>query len=259
MSLISCVYQSSPELAAPGNPNGYYENFRDAPEQTFADALKNTLAMGCVGTLLWDWGGASGVYYAGTPWLTDRPEAFYDQHVRRPWRDAGLRLGGTVRPQRIYRGRWEFPSPDDVYGTLAEKVDYGRNRLDWTIFYVDVNWLSGDDNTPRNLIPGDVFARLAAEYPDCLFFPEGARKDYEGIPGVRPLQYFPRPAQNASPSLLKVEGYVRDAQGELVPYKPTAAEFKELAACFKRGAWGLVSATSLNWPANTLIVKAQGK
>jgi hypothetical protein len=134
--------------------------------------LKRT---GAQGVIVWDLEGEEFPHkttYIGDPRLLSRlaPEMapVVDEFFER-LRNAGLRVGLTVRPQQLVFNEKKQPRQTQVFDIkriLLEKIDYARARWGATIFYVDSN-----DGILR---PDEVWQlrRLAEQRPDILLIPE---------------------------------------------------------------------------------------
>ena len=174
--------------SSPTNPRGWFndpglavtgtngvENFRkallDYADRSIA-ILKRT---GAQGVIVWDLEGEEFPHktsFIGDPRLLNRlaPEmaAVADEFFQR-LRNAGLKVGLTVRPQQLVfddNGQPRQTQVFDIERTLLEKIDYARARWGATIFYVDSN-----DGIWR---PDEVWQlrRLAEQRPDILLIPE---------------------------------------------------------------------------------------
>jgi hypothetical protein len=159
------------DVMAPGGP----ENFRKALLAYADRSIEILKAVRAQGMIVWDLEGEEfpqRTSYIGDPRLmaTLAPEMapVADEFFRR-FRDAGLRVGMTVRPQQLVIDR-----PGQVRQTavresgdlLLKKIDYGRQRWGATLFYIDSN--------SRFHWPGELFSfsRLARQRPDVLLIPE---------------------------------------------------------------------------------------
>ena len=109
------------------------------------------------------------------------------------YRDAGFRVGVTLRPQKVVllrdaSGRlinawetddqwdWKSDPPADLQAywqqQLEAKILYARQRWGATLFYVDSN---GDPGSPVSFL---VFRNLSLEFPDILLIPEQSTMGY---------------------------------------------------------------------------------
>jgi hypothetical protein len=89
------------------------------------------------------------------------------------FRDAGLRIGMTLRPQKpVLAGSQSYqdwcPSRNSSSATslLLQKAKYAHDRWGATIFYVD------SDGGPSDSLSPDIWAALNQALPDVLFIPE---------------------------------------------------------------------------------------
>lgn len=128
------------------------------------------------GIVAWDMEGEEyphGTSYIGDPRLIDAlaPEVspWIDEWFAK-FRAAGLRVGMTLRPQKLVRyndNTAAFQQElDDPTQNLIDKIAYAKNRWGVSIFYIDSN---GDKNSPVNTT---CMARVAAAHPDVLLIPE---------------------------------------------------------------------------------------
>ena len=109
------------------------------------------------------------------------------------YRDAGYRVGVTIRPQKVLlqqdaAGRvtqawenednwdWKSDPPADLQSfwlqQLEGKIRYARQRWGATLFYIDSN---GDPGSPVSFL---VMRALSAEFPDVLLIPEQSTLGY---------------------------------------------------------------------------------
>ncbi|MGO8764899.1 MAG: hypothetical protein ACLQSR_07155 [Limisphaerales bacterium] len=193
---IGELFLASGYHSSPANPRGWFndqslnvigtngpEQFRQAlfkyTDQSIA-VLKKT---GAQGVIVWDLEGEQYPHkttFIGDPRLVQRlaPEMdpVADEFFRR-LRDAGLRVGVTIRPQQLVFGD-NGPRQTTVFDikrVLLEKIDYARKRWGATLFYVDSN-----DGLWR---PDELWQlrRVAAERPDILLIPEHSDALYRGF------------------------------------------------------------------------------
>jgi len=174
------------------NPRGYFggtfdvrtktgkEAFRTALLQSADQSIKVMKGMNAQGMVVWDLEGEQyhKVAYIGDPRMlsTLAPEMEYrgavDAYFKR-FRSAGLRVGVTVRPQRLKLTStgWKQMAVKNPYPTLAAKIAYARTRWGATLFYVD-------SNSGKQLYDASVFKRLADAFPDVLLIPEHENTRY---------------------------------------------------------------------------------
>jgi phage FluMu protein Com len=136
------------------------------------EILKRT---GAQGVIVWDLEGEQFPHkttFIGDPRLVGRlaPEMapVVDELFQR-LRDAGLRVGVTIRPQQLVFDVGGQPRQTQVLNikrTLLEKIDYAKAHWGATLFYVD--------STGGILRPDEVWQlrSLAKQRPDILLIPE---------------------------------------------------------------------------------------
>jgi hypothetical protein len=95
------------------------------------------------------------------------------------FRDAGLRVGVTIRPQQLVvsadgtsASQNDAADPSQI---LIDKIAFARSRWGATLFYIDSN---GDPNNPMDV---SVFKRVTAAHPDVLLIPEHQNAAYYSI------------------------------------------------------------------------------
>ncbi len=131
--------------------------------------------VGCQGVIVWDVEGQEFEHptsYAGDPTQLEKlaPEMHLEaDRFFKSFRDAGLRVGVTVRPQNLITTK-KPPVQErsaDPAGALIEKIAYARRRWNCTLFYVD-------SNVDARGAPMDaaVFEKVARAHPDVLLIPE---------------------------------------------------------------------------------------
>jgi hypothetical protein len=185
---VGILFLASNYHSSPTNPRGWFndpgldvtgpdglQNFRkallDYTDRSIA-ILKRT---GAQGAIVWDLEGEEFPHkttYIGDPRLLDRlaPEmaAVADEFFGR-LRNAGFRVGLTVRPQQLIFDDHRQPRQAqvlDIQKLLLEKIDYARTRWGATMFYVDSN---GGIRRPDELWQLRSLAKLR---PDILLIPE---------------------------------------------------------------------------------------
>jgi len=168
------------------------------------DALKRMKEMNAQGVITWDLEGAQypGATYMGDPTklaaadpaqsVAPEMAEIVDRYFK-IYRDAGYRVGVTLRPQRVMIERdaaghitnaWEYEDgwrenmdpPADLQAfwqhELEGKMRFARQRWGATIFYIDSNGAIG---SPVSFL---VMRALAAEFPDVLIIPEHSTLGY---------------------------------------------------------------------------------
>jgi hypothetical protein len=168
------------------------------------ESLKRMKEMNAQGVITWDIEGAQfpDATYMGDPakLATDDPAQsvapemaqIIDQYFK-IYRDAGYRVGLTIRPQRVLLQRdangriihaWQNDDnwfgkgdqPADIQAfwqhELESKIRFARQRWGATLFYIDSNAAGGG---PISFL---VMRNLAAEFPDVLLIPEHSTLGY---------------------------------------------------------------------------------
>ncbi|MBC7784257.1 MAG: hypothetical protein H7144_10490 [Burkholderiales bacterium] len=175
---------SSPELRMTRNPRGWF-NDKSLDVTTpnglalfrrrllsYADfSVRILKAMNAQGVIVWDIEGQEHVEvtYVGDPRAATQmaPELDYlnvvDEFFKR-FRDAGLRVGVTVRPQKLSfkDGKWRQETSDDPSRELIDKIAFAKNRWGATLFYIDSN----------DAYDTDSVKNAARAFPDILLIPE---------------------------------------------------------------------------------------
>ena len=194
---IGALFLSTAAAGWPNNPRGWLQNGKlrvDTEEGIdllkarileYADgSIANLKQMNAQGMITWDIEGQQfphATSYIGDPraFETLAPEmrGIADDYFRR-FRDAGLRVGVCIRPQKLVissdrTSAHQIPV-DDVTALLIDKATYAKKRWGATLFYVDSN-VNPDDLNPMDAA---VFKKLAAAFPDALFLPEHSRMLY---------------------------------------------------------------------------------
>ena len=180
------------------------KRFQKMVLQRARDALGRMKAMNAQGVITWDIEGAQfpASTYMGDPTklMTADPTqsvapemaAVADQYFK-IFRDAGYRVGVTIRPQKVEEERdgsgqitmaweneddwgWKTDPPANLQAfwldQLETKIRFARERWGATLFYIDSN---GDPGSPVSFL---VMRRLAAEFPDVLLIPEQSTMGY---------------------------------------------------------------------------------
>jgi hypothetical protein len=191
---IGALFLASDFHASATNPRGWFndpsldvtgpggqERFRQAL-MAYADRsiaiLKRANAQGAI---VWDLEGEQFPHkttYIGDPRLLKRlaPEmaAVADEFFVR-LRNAGLRVGMTIRPQQLIFDNYGVPRQTQVFDTkkvLLDKIDYARKRWGATLFYLDSN---GGIRRPDEVWQ---LRQLAGQRPDILLIPEHSYLPY---------------------------------------------------------------------------------
>lgn len=188
---IGAIFLATAGQNNPGNPRGWFGDSHlniDTPSGK-ADVRQRLLVladsaiaimknMNAQGAITWDIEGqkyANAVSYVGDPRMVNQlaPEITeaVDEYFQR-FRNAGLRVGVTVRPQQFAispDGRTAVQSVvPDPGQLLIDKIAYAKKRWGITIAYIDSN-VNAKDANPMD--PA-VIQKVAAAFPDVLLVPE---------------------------------------------------------------------------------------
>jgi hypothetical protein len=181
---------------------GGVRRFQKMVLQRARDALARMKQMNAQGVITWDAEGAEfpNATYVGDPEkmatadprqsMAPEMDGIIDQYFK-IFRDAGYRVGVTIRPQRVIL-QWEngklihaWQNDDNWYGDgdqphdlqafwqqqLENKIRFARQRWGATLFYIDSNGAGG-------ITSFLVMRNLAAEFPDVLLIPEHSTLGY---------------------------------------------------------------------------------
>lgn len=196
---IGTFFLASSYLKLPTNPRGWWKDktvdvttdtgraaFRKRVLAYATQSVQILKEMNAQGMITWDIEGEESWQpntYLGDPRLLKElaPEmdSVADDYFRK-FREAGLRVGVCLRPQRLDLVALRKSEPaqkellkadktldvDAVTKLLIDKITYAKKRWGCTLFYVDSN---GDPNLPYDVT---IFQRVAAAYPDVLLIPE---------------------------------------------------------------------------------------
>ena len=179
----------------PTNPNGmlrdpnlnvYTTNgkieLRARLEEMTRNSINRALEKNSQGIVIWNIEGNQyshepwWIGYAGAPQHVDEiaPELAFAPNgektvdmMFRMMREAGLRSGMTIRPEKLVRGLGGWvqevqPTEEGKYQVMLEKIRYAQARWGCSIFYIDV----------LEAIEVNVVQRLQAALPDVLLIPE---------------------------------------------------------------------------------------
>ncbi len=184
---IGVLFLASNYHSSPTNPRGWfndpkldvvgvggYERFHKALQEYTDRSLEIAKRTGAQGVIVWDLEGEQYPHkttFIGSPRelkrLAPEMDAVADEFFAR-LRDAGLKVGITIRPQELV---FEYGTPQQkqVVNTeqiLREKIDYAKRLWGATLFYIDSN---GGVRRPDEILQ---LRSLAKERPDCLLIPE---------------------------------------------------------------------------------------
>jgi len=182
------IAANGPKSNSATNPPGWLNNPRlnlltDEGKADFAKQLVAYAehcipifrAMNAQGMITWDVEGEQyPTSYIGDPRVAARisPELNYNRAIDKyfeTFRLAGLRVGVTIRPQKlIFKDampvdQLDIADADETFNLLADKIDYAREHWGCSIFYVDS---TGGGEDPS------IFARVHQRFPDVLLIPE---------------------------------------------------------------------------------------
>lgn len=194
---IGAIFLATAGLNDPNNPQGWFgdshlniktpsgkADFRQRLMVLADSAIAIMKSMNAQGAITWDIEGqkfANLVSYLGDPRIVNdvAPEMAdaADEYFQR-FRNAGLRVGITVRPQQLTlspsdKGAVQTASPDPTQ-LLIDKIAYAKNRWGITMAYVysNVNATDGNPMDPA------VIQKVAAAFPDVLLIPEHSNLRY---------------------------------------------------------------------------------
>jgi hypothetical protein len=184
---IGALFLASHYHSSATNPRGWFNDpalnftgtngparFRQALMEYTDRSLEILKRTGAQGVIVWDLEGEQyphKISFIGDPRLLDRlaPEMapVVDEFFAR-LRNAGLRVGVTVRPQQLEFGRHGSDQAGvvNIKQSLLEKIDFARTHWGATLFYVDSN---GGIRRPDEVMQ---MRSLAAQRPDILLIPE---------------------------------------------------------------------------------------
>jgi hypothetical protein len=142
--------------------------------------------MNAQGVIVWDIEGQEMphmISYIGDPRLmeTMAPEmAGVADAFMQKFKDAGLRVGVTIRPSHVVRSPgsnepWTHVQAEDPVEEISEKIAYAKKRWGCTLFYIDSTtlWDTQPDGTlVLNTMPAEFFRILNQRFPDSLLIPE---------------------------------------------------------------------------------------
>jgi len=159
------------DVTGPGGRERFRKALLDYADRSI-DILKRT---GAQGAIVWDLEGEEYPHkttFIGDPRrlnrLTPEMEPVADEFFER-LRNAGFKVGVTIRPQELKFDKFNWPYQSEVFdtkGTLLEKIDYAQKRWGCTLFYIDSN---GGVRRPDEVWQ---LRSLAKQRPDILLIPE---------------------------------------------------------------------------------------
>jgi hypothetical protein len=197
---IGSINLSSSAMGIEKNPRGWFmdrtsldvtteagrQDFRQRLLKYADTCIEFTRQMNAQGVIVWDIEGQEMphmISYIGDPRLTEQmaPEMAdaADAFMQR-FRDAGLRVGVTVRPSQLIRSaggknRYEQVQVPDPVEQISRKIEYACKRWGCTLFYVDSTTLWVNENDGKlslKTMPADFFQILHERFPNVLLIPE---------------------------------------------------------------------------------------
>ena len=202
---VSQIFVSQNQYRTPNNPDGFLSKEENTvtPEGkaafrtnllAFADrCIKVTKDMDSQGVIVWDIEGFQqpGMVYLGDPRLLPEYAPAMNEvadEFFKKFRDAGLRTGLTIRPNRVARiqgeaaiarwGKWGYvlydDQKDDVVKEISERITYAQKRWGCTLFYMDTNnYITTENGKKKKVtIPATMLKQLHELHPDVLILPE---------------------------------------------------------------------------------------
>jgi hypothetical protein len=183
------------------------------------------------------------ISYVGDP---ERHEQFAKE-VNRPLakalfdkiQQAGLLPGVCIRPQRLSPtpgnvfGWWQYDLGDvDYMAELRRKITFARNEFGCRLFYID-SCMRIQKAGPVGLPPFEMFAQLAAEFPDCLMIPEQSTPAWASVcaPFEGLLNDMPGDLRYCYPQSFRV----MHGQNRLTSYPAKPEEYAQLKASVAAG------------------------
>ena len=262
---IGAIMLATADAGFPANPRGWFldrslnvfgergtTRFRQELMQWADTSIGILRDMNAQGAITWDIEGEQYPHpstYVGDPRLIDTldPEmsSCVDDYFKR-FRDAGFRVGLTIRPQQFLRsidGRNATQQPvTNPTQLLNDKIRYARQRWGATLFYVDSN---GDPNYPMD---SNVMRTVSKDNPGVLLIPEHSNLLYYAFSA--PYQEL-RKGVASSPSLAR-NVYPDGFSVINTADRPLSEKLPELREAAQRGDV-LMFRTWFKDPANTLV------
>jgi len=190
---IGALFLATSQTHPATNPRGWFLNdptidtttpagisaFQTRMLQYADDAIPILQNMNSQGMVVWDVEGQQypqSTSYIGDPSqlsaLAPEMNAIADQFFQK-FRNAGLRVGVTLRPQHF--STTPSPAQSEVANPATEvinKINYAKTRWGCSLFYIDSN---GDTNAPYDAM---IFKQIADAEPDVLIMPEHENVKY---------------------------------------------------------------------------------
>ncbi len=273
---VGMFFMGGPERVSKTDPRGFYIQTKDdinSPEgraefkqqmmEAAARTIQNLKAMNCQGVLFWDLEGYQfPATYIGDPRsLSPEVNGAIDDFMK-AFRDAGLRVGLTLRPQ--FPGRMLFNDGVDQLQLLdpsyilEQKVAYAKKRWGCTLFYVDSDcnfdeYGHYNDEAAYAVMPATVFEKVAKANPDVLFIPEHSDTRYYAY--TSSWREVRQGFAITQPRITRVYpdafSFIRMQDGPVQQY------WSQLVAAVKRGDIMVVGADSVNQDVLKLMKEAQ--
>lgn len=221
-------------------------------------AVKVLKSLNCQGVLIWDIEGYEfPATYIGDPRdLGPEMDEAIDAFMQK-FRDAGLRVGVTLRPQ--YAGRMLYSNsvqqaqlvyPERI---LEDKIAYAKKRWGCSMFYVDSNsnfyeFGRANDEAAYRILPATVFETVAKANPDILLIPEHENTRYYAY--TAPYNEL-RQGYTGTPEMVK---RVYPDAFSIIRFAdvPASEHWKELVAAVKHGDIMLVHVDTMNEKLDTI-------
>jgi len=190
---IGAIFLATAAPNNPSNPQGWFQNdahlnidtpsgksdFRQRLLVLADSAIAIMKSMNAQGAITWDIEGekfANAISFVGDPRMANQlaPEIadVADDYFQR-FRNAGLRVGITVRPQQFTLaadGHATMTVVSDPAQLLIDKITYAKNRWGITMAYIDSNVNANAKDT--NPMDPAIIQKVAAAFPDVLLIPE---------------------------------------------------------------------------------------
>ena len=208
---IAHLFLSQNQHRTDANPDGYLNRDVNVTTDEGKEKFRTDLlayADNCIkiikdndgqGMIVWDLEGYRwpGMVYVGDPRVLPDYAPALDpvaDELFRKFRDAGLKTGLTIRPNRIFRitdkagiakwGEWGYTlqRESDVVRELAAMIAYAKKRWGCSLFYLDSNSYvedgSKDGATPSHFLTAAMMEALHAAHPEVLVIPEHPHPGY---------------------------------------------------------------------------------
>lgn len=212
---IGTIFLGNSPAYAPNNPRKWLNSkdlnlFTPAGKTEFRKRMMGLAAysihhlrqINAQGVIVFDVEGieaADGAYtWVGDPRLLEERAPEMDEiadEFFQKFKDAGLRVGVTIRSQFMYPYQtplpprwwekdkniahyWSYKTKEDAVKGISEKIAYARKRWGATLFYIDSN----------NDKWSDVIAKVQQQFPDSLIIPEHTNNNPDYLAFSAPLE-----------------------------------------------------------------------